>query len=119
MSNADSVSKLNFAAVCDSGGYNVLRNVTSHVGRASVNLCRVLAGERTAAVTGISAVGVNDNLSACQSAVAHRTADNESSCRVDVNLGVVVEHFLGESGSDNLADDVLADFVEGGIRIVL
>ncbi len=59
MCNADGVSQLYFAVACDAGGNDVLCNVSSHVGRASVNLCRVLAGERTAAVS-------SDNRRRCQ-----------------------------------------------------
>ena len=39
-------------------------------------------------MSGVAAVGVNNDLSACQTAVAHRTADYETTGRIDEVFGV-------------------------------
>src|SRR3546814_15889222 len=57
----------------------------------AVDLGRVLAGERAAAVAGPAAVGVDDDLAPGQAAVAHRAADHELAGRVDVELGALVQ----------------------------
>ena len=73
VSNADSVSKLKLAFVGKPRRNNVFRNISCGISGASVNLCRVFARKSSAAVARISAVGVNNYLSACKAAVARRT----------------------------------------------
>ena len=82
--NADSVSQLYFTFACNAACNNVLCNVSCCVACGTVYLCGVFAAECAAAVGSVTAVGVNDDLSACQAAVALRAADNESACGVDV-----------------------------------
>ena len=57
--NADGVGELNFARVGQTGGDDIFRDVASHVRGAAVDLGRVFAGERAAAVTSPTAVGVD------------------------------------------------------------
>ncbi len=45
-----------------------------------------------------AAVGVDDDLTAGQAAVAHRAADNETAGRVDVVLVPAVSHSAGRTG---------------------
>ena len=77
--NSYSVCKLNLALVGKSCRNNVFRNVSCRVSRAAVNLCGVFAAERSAAVTCVSAVCINDDLASRKTAVTLRTADNETS----------------------------------------
>src|SRR5207247_229936 len=53
---------------------DILRQVSSRIGRRSVNLGGILAGESAAAVAGVAAVGVYDDLSTCHSGIGLRTA---------------------------------------------
>ncbi len=84
LGNADGIGQLDLAAIGQSGGDDVLGDVPGHVGGAAVDLGRVLAAERPAAVPRPAAVGVDDDLSPGQSAVAVRPADDEPPGRVDV-----------------------------------
>src|SRR5690348_2741058 len=87
VSYANCIRQLNFAAVSQTGSDHVLRNVTSYIAGGAINLCRVLARECTAAMTSHTAVGVDDDFSSSETGVAHRTADDEASCGIDVVLG--------------------------------
>src|SRR6478735_9417660 len=69
---ADGVRDLRLAAAGQSGGHDVLGDPAHRVGGRAVDLRRVLAGERAAAVAGHAAVGVDDDLAAGEPGVAHR-----------------------------------------------
>ena len=81
MRNADCVGQLNLALVSQTCGNDVLCHITGCVSCRTVNLGAVFSGESSAAVTGISAVGVYDDFSSGQSAVTVRSADYETSGR--------------------------------------
>src|SRR5690606_36022898 len=70
--NADRVGKLDLALVREPCSHDVLRYVSSSIGRGAVHLRRILAGEGAAAVTGIAAVRVNDDLAAGEAGIALR-----------------------------------------------
>ena len=76
--DADRVRELHLAARRQLGGDDVLRDVARHVGGAAVDLARVLAAERAAAVAAVAAVGVDDDLPAGEAAVALRAALDEA-----------------------------------------
>ena len=56
------------------GGHDVLGNPASRVCGRTVDLGRVLAGERATAVVGGATVGVDDDLAAGQTGVGRRAA---------------------------------------------
>ena len=78
MRDADRVGDLHLGAVGQAGGDDVLGDPARGVGGRAVDLRRVLAGERAAAVAGHAAVGVDDDLAAGQARVADRAADDEA-----------------------------------------
>ena len=75
--HADRVGELHFGALGEAGGDDVLGDVAAHVAGAAVDLRRVLAAERPAAVRAATAVAVDDDLAAGQAGVAVRAADDE------------------------------------------
>src|SRR5689334_23115384 len=77
ISHTDRISQLHFALVGQAGCDDVFCDVTSHVRRRAVDLCGVLARERAAAVTAVTAVRVYDDLTAGEACIAHRAADDE------------------------------------------
>ena len=104
---ADRVGDLDLAPVGQPGGDHVLRHPAHRVRGRAVDLRRVLAGERAAAVPGVAAVRVDDDLAAGQPGVAHRAADLEPAGRVDqqpVAAGVEVE--AGQLRVDHVLLDV-------------
>ena len=77
MRDADRVRDLELAAVGEPGRDDVLRDVARGVRGRAVDLRRILARERAAAVAGRAAVGVDDDLAPGEAGVAHRAADHE------------------------------------------
>ena len=75
--HADRVGELDEALVRHAGGDEVLCDVAGGIGRAAVHLGRVLAGESTAAMGALAAVGVDDDLAAGEAGVAVGAADDE------------------------------------------
>ncbi len=106
--DADRVGDLDGAAVGEAGGHDVLGEVARRIGGGAIDLGRVLAGEGAAAVRGIAAVGVDDDLAPGQAAVAVRSADHEIAGRVDQEVGALRRHpALGQRRGDGVADQVL------------
>ena len=85
LGDADRIGQLHLAPLGQAGRDDVLRHVAGHVGRAAIDLRRVLAAERAAAVPAPAAVGIDDDLAPGQAAVAVRPADDELARRVDVD----------------------------------
>ena len=75
--DADRVRDLRLAPLGEPGGDDVLRDLAHRVRGRAVDLGRVLARERAAAVAGHAAVGVDDDLAAGEPAVGVRTAELE------------------------------------------
>ena len=58
----DRVGKLNFAFGSETCGHHVLRDPTSHIGRAAIDFARILSGECATAMATHSAITVDDDL---------------------------------------------------------
>ena len=87
----DGIRQLNLDAIGQSRSDQVLRDVPRHVAGGAIDLRRVLAGKRPAAVVPHAAVGVDDDLSAGQPRVSLGPSGDETTRRVDPDLGVLVE----------------------------
>ena len=108
MRHADRVGDLQLAAVGQAGGDDVLRHVARRVRGRAVDLGRVLAGERAAAVAGAAAVRVDDDLPAGEPGVPHRAADHELAGRVDEDEVALLEAALVvEVARQDRLEDVL------------
>src|SRR6185437_2422349 len=108
LGHADGVGHLHFATLSQPCSHDVLGDVARGIGGRTVDLGRVLARERTAAMACITAVGVDDDLAAGESAIAHRTADHEPAGRIDVVLGPLVDPLDRQHRLQDLLDDRLA-----------
>src|SRR5260221_11603082 len=84
MRDPDRVRDLDLAAVGQTCGDDVLRHVAGGIRGRAVDLRRILAGERAAAVRRSASVRVDDDLAAGETAVAHRAADHELAGRIAV-----------------------------------
>src|SRR5690606_33176548 len=105
----DRVGDLDLAAVCESGGDDVLGDPAHRVGAGAVHLAGVLAGEGAAAVAGHTAVGVHDDLAAGEAGVALGAAEHEAAGGVDVGGDVLDvqaqrREVLEHGGDDDLRD---------------
>ncbi len=72
--------------------------------------------ESSAAVTGISAVGVYDDFSSGQSAVTVRSADYETAGRVDIIFCILIDHLLRKDRIEDIFLDILVDLLLSYIR---
>jgi hypothetical protein len=106
--DADGVRDLHQASSREAGGDDGLGRLSGNVRSGAIDLGRILTREGTAAVRTPTPVGVDDDLSASQTGVAIRTADDEASRRVQVVDGLVVQVLF--------RDDLLDDFVHQVFR---
>src|SRR6185312_13816803 len=90
--DANGVGNLDGAAVGEAGGDHVLGEIARGVSGRAVDLGRVLAGESAAAMRGVAAVRVDDDLASGEAAIAVRAADDEIAGRVDEEIGRPLRH---------------------------
>merc|ERR1719333_201132 len=89
LGDTNGVRELHKSTLRKAALHNRLSHLAADVRRRPVDLGRVLAGERTAAVRTPPTVGVDDDLAPGDTGVALRTADDELARRVDVEMRVV------------------------------
>ena len=70
-------------------------------------------------MTSCSTVGINDDLTSCQTTVTVRSADNKTACWVDEELCICVYHLLRKDLIKYIFLDVLMDLLLGNILVVL
>ena len=100
--NTDGVRDLDENSSAETGADERLGDPSGGVGGRSVDLGVVLAGEGSATVGAPAAVSVDDDLTAGQTGIGLRAANDEAARRLDVVDCVVVEHL----GRDDLVDDL-------------
>src|SRR5205085_803543 len=79
----DGVGKLDFTALGQASGDDVLGDVAAHVRGAAIHLARILPAERAAAMTTHAAIGIDDDLAARETAIAFGTAHDEAAGGID------------------------------------
>src|SRR5450830_1891696 len=89
LGDTDRVRHLDLATRGQAGYHDVLGEITAGIGGRTVDLGRILARERAAAVRSCAAVGVDDDLATGQATIALRTADNETAGRIDQITGIL------------------------------
>ncbi len=119
LGHADGVGELDLALVGETGGDDVLGHVACRIGGGTVDLGRVLAGERATTVTGHAAVGVDDDLAPGQAAVTEGAAGDEPPGRVDVELRVAVQPLGRQHRLDDVLHHRLVDLLLGDVVVVL
>ena len=109
--DADGVGELDFDFLGQARRDDVLGDEAGGVGRRAVHFGGVFAGERAAAVPGVAAVGVHDDLAARDARIGLRAADHEDAGGVDVVLDVVgdVLLVLRQDGLDDMLLDQRLD----------
>ena len=90
--DADRVGDLDGAAVGEAGRDHVLGEIARGIGGRAVDLGRILAGERAAAMRRVAAIGVDDDLAAGQAAIAVGAADHEFAGRIDQEVRGLLRH---------------------------
>ena len=116
---ADRVGELDLDLVSDACCHDVLCDIAGSICCGAVDLCRILAGESAAAMACVSAVCVDNDLAACETGIAVRSADNKAACRVDEDLGILVDHAFRNDRVNDILSDILVDLLLTHIRVVL
>ena len=75
---ANRIGELDFATIRQPGCDHILRDPTSHVSRAAIDLGGIFARKRATAVPAHPAVGIANNLASCDAGVAFRAADDKA-----------------------------------------
>ena len=119
MCNADCISKLYFATVCQISSYNILCNIPCCIRCGTVYLRRVFTAECTAAVTSRTAISIYNNLSTSQTAVTLWTTNDKPTSRVDIILRVFVQHFRRQYWSNDIVHQIRANLFQCHSRSVL
>ena len=115
LGDADRIGDLDGAALGKAGGDHILREIARDIGGRTIDLGRVLAAERAAAMGRRAAIGVDDDLAAGQAGVPVRTTDFEAAGRVDVIDGLVRQQL----GRDHLGHHILHIGLELGFLLTL
>ncbi|URD93393.1 hypothetical protein MUK42_32538 [Musa troglodytarum] len=117
--NTDGVRDLDDAAACKSIGHDALSCLPGDVGTAAVDLGWILAGEGTATMGSPATVGVDNDLAAGKPSIAMRSANDESTRRIKVEDGLLIEILLGDDSLDYMLLQVSSNLVIGDGLIVL
>ncbi len=88
--NADRIAQLHFTLIGQASSHNVFRDITAGIGGTAVYLCGVLTGECTTSMTGITAIGIHNNLTSGQASIPLRTANNEFARGVNQEARVLI-----------------------------
>ena len=119
LGDSDRVCKLHLALCRDARRHDVLCDVARHIGSGSVDLCRVLSGKGSAAMRRMSSVSVYYYLTPREARVSHRSAYDESACRVDEISGLLIDEIRRHHRVDDIGHYVRPYLIEADIRAVL
>ena len=115
LGDANRVSHLNRAALRQFGRNHILGKITRGIGRRTINLGRVFAGESTATMGGRATIGVDDDLAAGEAGVTIGTTNHETTGRVHIEFVFrahpAIGKYLLHMGTHNRAHIVLAQFL--------
>ena len=90
--DTDRIGDLDRAALGKAGRDHVLGEIARCVSSRTIDLGRILAGKGAAAVGRVTAVGIDDDLAAGETAVAVRSADHEVARWIDEEIGGLLRH---------------------------
>ena len=116
---ADRVGELDLNLIGDACCHDILRDIAGSIRCGAVDLCRILAGKSAAAMACVSAVCVDNDLAACETGITVRSADNKAACRIDEDLGILVDHAFRNDRVNDILSDILVNLLLAHIRVVL
>ena len=95
------------------------RNITGCVCSRTIHFCAVFSGECAATVTRHAAVGVHNDLTSGRAAVSVRTADNETSGRIDKEFCILINHLCRQNLVKYIFFNILMDLLLGYFLVML
>ena len=111
LGDADGIGQLDRAARRQACGDHVLGKVAGDIGGRAINLGRILAAERAAAMRGRAAIGIHDDLATGQAGIAVRAADFKAAGGIDEIFGFAQQHWRDHFGHNPLHIGVELGFV--------
>ena len=105
------IGQLHFAFSGQARADDIFGHMAGGIGRGAVHLCGIFSGKGPAAVAGISAVGIHNNLTPGQAAVAYRPSYDKPPGGIDKDLGVIIQELRGKDRLDDLLVHVFADLL--------
>lgn len=117
-SHADRIRHLNFGLFCQPRSNDIFCRISCGIGGGTVYLCRILPGKSAAAVSGCAAIGIDNDLSPCEAAVAYRTADDKPTGGIDEDMGILLQEIL-QDGNNDLLTDILMELLLCDFGIML
>ena len=117
--HADGISELQFAAVRQTCRDQVLGRISGRISCRAVHLRWILAAKSSAAVTCISTVGVDDDLSTCEAGIPLRSADDEPAGRIDQDPRLRIHQRRLDDRPDHVLDQSFTDLFQRSVGIVL
>lgn len=115
----DSVSELDLTLGGKTCCNDVFSDPAAHVGSATIHFGWVFARKGTTTVTTHAAIGVDNDLTTREAAIALWATNNEFASRVDQILGVFCEHVFRQHLFDDLLNAELLDFGVANVSAVL
>src|SRR5437660_4579444 len=109
--NADGIGDLDLNALRETRGNNVFRDMAHSVSSRAINFRRIFATESAAAVPSHPAVGINDDLAASQTSIAHRATGNETPGWIHKHFGMPVKQMRGNSRLNNMLNYVVTNLL--------
>ena len=70
-------------------------------------------------MTSHSTVSIYDDFSSCETSITVRSADHETSCRVDEELGLVIDQLLWKDRVEYVLLDILVNLLLSHILVML
>lgn len=119
LGNADGVRDLDEATTSEARGDHGLGYPTSGVCSRAIYLGWILAREGTTTVSAPATISINDDLTASDTSITLRTANDEASRRVKVIDGLVIKEVCGDHSLDNLLEETSTDLLVGDVLSVL
>ena len=110
LSHADRIGNLYLTSIRQAGGNNILGDVSKGIRGRPVDLRGILPGERAAAMVRGPAVGIDDDLTPGESAVADRPSHHESAGGIHQVPGLAADHTGRQDRLDDFLDHGIGQF---------
>lgn len=117
--HTDGIGQLDQASVGQTSSDKGLGDPTSSVGSGTIDLGGILTREGSTTVGTPTTIGINDDLAAGQTSITVRTTDDETTRRVQVVDGLLVEVLSRDDRLDDVLQQLSLDLLLGDVLVVL
>jgi hypothetical protein len=119
MGMANGVGELDFHTIGEAGGDDVLGDIATHVGCASVDFGGVFSTEGATPVAPRPAVGIDDDFAAGETTIAFGSPDDEATSGINEKFCAPIEHLFRENFTNEFFDNELLDLTMRDVFTVL